>query len=290
MPRHPDPKDRITKVTGADGSEFTVTDTGFVAMAAKVGDRFRVGSTWLSLARGRSASELTAGDLMMSGLHDDMEAAVAHADVLANHWADVGALDRRSDRALATTSGGKPVRTPWGPAQTATAYGEGVTSFDTSGHGGFKLSAKANAQVPAPLRIQGGWYEEDGEWARVAHAFPDLFTSYERGKAARTLRNWSTDEYEAATGQTVPLEESLVKRRRAFEAEHAGSMRVVSATTDRENHPGMVVVTARQGGREGTGDHRRFLVPGDEYAAGENDFVVDEVRHEEMTDAPAPRM
>ncbi len=82
--------------------------------------------------------------------------------------------------------------TPWGPAHTATDYGQGVTFYTTAQHGGFHLSEEALARMAKPLDSLGtfagpGWYEEDADWSLVAVSFPDLFDDYELFCAARIL-------------------------------------------------------------------------------------------------------
>lgn len=210
--------------------------------------------------------------------------ARAKAEVLALHRQQKDALDRRSVRLTGQ------VHTPWGWSQGAESYGEGILFHHTAGHGGFKLDRKANAAMPAPLRLKGGWYEEDCEWARVAIAFPDRFTDYEREQALRTMKEWAPDDLEAFTGEEVPLAESGTKRRRAFEAENRDKFVVVSAESSDE-HPGMLKTTATLGGSyDRNAERRRFLVPKDEYQKREPfGFVIDEAKHEEMIDrTPSP--
>src|SRR3546814_17537571 len=68
-------------------------------------------------------------------------------------------------------------------------YANGVVFHSTASHGGIKLDRARNMAMPGVLRVAGGWYEEDCEWAKVAIGFPDLFTDYERCHADRTLRD-----------------------------------------------------------------------------------------------------
>jgi hypothetical protein len=53
------------------------------------------------------------------------------------------------------------VETPWGRAETARSQGEGVVFYATPSHGGFRLDARRNAQIPERWRNESGWYEED---------------------------------------------------------------------------------------------------------------------------------
>jgi hypothetical protein len=81
-----------------------------------------------------------------------------------------------------------PTSTPWGIAQTSTAYGRGVIEYKTARHGGFHVSPALNRTMPDHLRIEDGWYEEDADWARVALAFPDRFNAHDLEAARRSLR------------------------------------------------------------------------------------------------------
>lgn len=215
--------------------------------------------------------------------------AMAGAALHARHPRECLALGRRR-----VPLDGQTVRTPWGPSQSLVIYGEGVVRHSAAGHGGFKLSRARNAAVPEPLRIRGGWYEQDSDWARVAVAFPELFTAYERGCAERQLKDYAPDAWEALTGETLRLEESYVKRRRAFAQAIRDRLVVVSAARS-EARPGMVEAIATPGGRRDLplGRARVFLIPAGDYAArGHFGFVIDEDRHEELAPAapgPGPR-
>ena len=58
---------------------------------------------------------------------------------------------------------------PWGPIQTVTTLGPDVVSVTTASHGGLRVSLTALARMPEPIRAttysQGGWFEEDCDWA-----------------------------------------------------------------------------------------------------------------------------
>ncbi len=58
---------------------------------------------------------------------------------------------------------------PWGPIQSVTALGTEALIITTASHGGLCISPDALQRVPAPLRrtaySQGGWFEEDCDWA-----------------------------------------------------------------------------------------------------------------------------
>lgn len=95
-----------------------------------------------------------------------------------------------------------PMNTPWGPAQDVEPIAPGIDFISTASHGGFKLDAERNAEVPDYLRAasfnsQGerGWYEEDCDAAIVAVVFgeryPESFNSVEA--AQEKLRYWKPE-------------------------------------------------------------------------------------------------
>lgn len=84
--------------------------------------------------------------------------------------------------------------TPWGAADTVTNVAPGIDCVTTPSHGGYRLSAEMNAQVPQAWRDASfgklgltGWYEEDCDWCMVAMAFPEHFPEDARVAAARTF-------------------------------------------------------------------------------------------------------
>ena len=58
---------------------------------------------------------------------------------------------------------------PWGPIQTVTPLGPEVVAVTTASHGGLRVSLTALARLPELIRetrySQGGWFEEDCDWA-----------------------------------------------------------------------------------------------------------------------------
>lgn len=171
------------------------------------------------------------------------------------------------------------VSTPWGVSQGVTIYADGVESHSTSGHGGFRLSAERNRRVHPMLRAKRGWYEEDAAWAIVAITFPELFTSFERRCAERTIKDYWPEAFEATFGVTLQPGESYERDRRAFQKAHASDWVVISAIMS--NHEqGVVECIATSGGEHGPHTEvRRFLVPSCEYKIGRFGFVIDPVRH-----------
>jgi hypothetical protein len=195
-------------------------------------------------------------------------------------------------------TGRPPVKTPWGPAQSGVLYAEGVASFETSDHGGFKLLPAQNKKVPKPFRNRAGWYEEDGDANIVVHAFPELFTTRDRRLADEYLRDRRPHEYMAATGVTLTTETSHKLAEEKFFKDHENDWVVVSAISSEEDR-GSVIATATIGGIRGgvrdgeafTSEQREFLVPKVEYERrGRTGFVIDLARHPEINPAPAPVM
>ncbi len=81
---------------------------------------------------------------------------------------------------------------PWGPIQTVTPLGPDVVAVTTASHGGLRLSPTALARLPEPIRetrySQGGWFEEDCDWALPYLALGlDAF----EGDAARGAEVWA---------------------------------------------------------------------------------------------------
>jgi hypothetical protein len=181
-----------------------------------------------------------------------------------------------------------PKTTPWGPPQHWTNIAEGIDCVSTAGHGGIKLSRQRQAKMPAALKLEGGWYEEDVEYNRVVVVFPECFKTEQVAGAHAVLKDWCPDEYAAWSGQPVAIEDSHVLRERIFREKHKNDYMVMSAWGDwKEGVPkGMVGVFAGRGGR--TEDHRfpgdckYFLVPAEEYQTRKGDFVIDLTRHKEI--------
>ncbi len=170
---------------------------------------------------------------------------------------------------------------PWGGIDSATQYQEGVVSVGTPGHGGFKLDAASNKQVPAIFRNRGGWYEEDSEWAKVAVGHPALFTDRERAFADKSLKNSYPDEYEAHYGVVLQPGESRNKDERLFHAAHTHDWIAIAAINS-DNEPGMVEVIATVGGVRGGDEEKTFMVPSPEYRnRSPFGFVIDPSRHHE---------
>lgn len=181
-------------------------------------------------------------------------------------------------------------RTPWGKPDHVKEYAEGIVFYGTPSHGGFKLGRERNAMVPDYMRREGGWYEEDCEWAIVAMVHPIAFKDDPKAleEARRSLRSWFPDEYERFFGVELKPGESFKRDERDFYRDHAADWLTLAAWGDwHERVPaGMVGVVASIGGDRTTGReaHRYFLVPKDEYETGHRfSFIVDPARHQEVS-------
>ena len=260
--------------TTADGHlAARIADIAYIAIPATQG--FRLASGW---RLSRPIDEWSEADVCGSeGVVADEAAFRVHIEDVATHLTQRNALGRKEVHMR--------VSTPWGMSQGATVYVDGIVCHSTASHGGFKLDRARNAAMPRALRIDGGWYEEDGEWAKVALGYPDLFTDREKASADRTLRDWYADAWEAVHGRALLPQESFQRDRERFEREHTADWVVISAIRS-EWHPGYVETVATLGGLRLDGvRQRRFLVPDDEYTAGRHGFVIDLERHRVISKA-----
>lgn len=170
--------------------------------------------------------------------------------------------------------------TSWGWPDHAKHYGEGIIFYSAPSHGGFHLDAARNEVMPDCLRNADGFYEQDEQWAKVATAFPDLFTDYERGLAEKSVRNWQPDAWEIIYGRKLDPSESFMREREQFHIDHANDWIVISSLAS-EDDPDQVNCVATLGGRRDTSQARAFLVPSEEYTYRRHGFVIDEARHPE---------
>ncbi len=179
-------------------------------------------------------------------------------------------------------------RTPWGTVEYLTEVAPGIASVSTPGHGGVKLSAARNKLVHPAWRAEGGWYEEDCEWAFVAITFPDAYKPEVVERAHRSARDYFPDQYETVTGQTIEPGESYQRDRDLFDEAHRDDHVSVAAsgfTDDAGN--AMVRVTAQIGGRS---KHAKpaskctwIVTKADYDTRAENPggvFIIDPDRHE----------
>ncbi len=88
---------------------------------------------------------------------------------------------------------------PWDTIQHIEAIEEdgSILSITTAGHGGLWVSKEKQAQMPAILRpnLDGHWYEEDCEWAKVHVAFPNLEGGKRYEFALVALYQWNHPIY-----------------------------------------------------------------------------------------------
>lgn len=70
------------------------------------------------------------------------------------------------------------VSTPWGRSQGGNCFMPGVTFYSTAGHGGLKVFQKLNREIPAALRHDDGWYEEDCDFAIPFYFLFDAISSH----------------------------------------------------------------------------------------------------------------
>ena len=171
---------------------------------------------------------------------------------------------------------------PWGRVNHLQQITEGIAWVSTPSHGGIKLSAEVNRQMPAAFKVAGGWYEEDCEASKVIAVFPDHFDPKDVDAAIRGLKNWYPVEYELWSGNKVALEESLVLREERFLEVNFDKFLVCAAWGDwlKDVPKGMVGVCARL--NNSTGTEKYFLVPAEEYAGRQHQFVIDTDRHQEI--------
>jgi hypothetical protein len=257
--------------TTSDGLMAARVD-GLAYIAIPLKDGFSIVSGW---KLNRPIGEWSRSDVYCA------EGAVADEVSFHAYMADI-ALHVRQRNALGRVDTILRVSTPWGMSQSATIYAEGIVFHSTAGHGGFKLNRARNAAMPSALRLSGGWYEEDAEWALVATGFPGLYTYREQAIADRTLRDWFPDAWEAVNGRELSAAESFTRDRQHFVRQHAEDWVVISAVRS-SDHPGMVEAVATIGGNRTCRDARHFLVPVDQYSTGRHGFVVDPKIHDQVS-------
>ena len=103
--------------------------------------------------------------------------------------------------------------TLWGKAQCVAELAPGAWLVSTASHGGIKLDRKRNAAVPRGARQEGGWYEEDCQWAIAAYVHEDVGDAMlSRARAADpakydgttyltdTIKAWESPNVVAALG------------------------------------------------------------------------------------------
>ena len=111
-------------------------------------------------------------------------------------------------------------RSPWGQIDNQYLIAEGILSVSTPSHGGLKLSADRQKQMPDFMRSDDGWYEEDCEWAKVFVVFQaDILTYGEEyavkailsGQHIQCLKNWYPDAFEKFYDTVLTPGESYIR-------------------------------------------------------------------------------
>jgi hypothetical protein len=92
----------------------------------------------------------------------------------------------------------QPRNTPWGRPNSVRVIAEGIVFYETPSHGGFWLSPERVTTMPPALRdfvpfAGANWYEEDCDWAIVALAFPQFFSTDQQQQAARSIQRWKPE-------------------------------------------------------------------------------------------------
>lgn len=86
-------------------------------------------------------------------------------------------------------------RSPWGEIQHCVELAPGAWLVSTSSHGGVKLDAERNREIPSIARRRGGWYEEDCD-----AAIPGFVLNLGKSDFAACLRRWQSPELLATLG------------------------------------------------------------------------------------------
>lgn len=178
-----------------------------------------------------------------------------------------------------------PISTPWGPSQGKYPHCRGINYYSTAQHGGFKVSAKKNEQIPEYMRNENGWYECDCEWAIVAVCFPTAFNEGMRKDAPRALGDSFPELYERHFGIELKPGESHVKDQQQWDQDNKSKM-VVTTAFGSWHHAvpdGFVGVVAY---RKSDRFSRNYLVPEKEYEGRSRfGFSFDPGDYQEMEEA-----
>ncbi len=178
---------------------------------------------------------------------------------------------------------------PWGKVDQIKEITKGIIQVSTPGHGGYKVYAKLNNQIPDYMRNADGWYEEDTEVAIVQIVFPQFFHPEFLNGAKLCVANWYPDAYEKFYRITLNPGESHVKDERDFEKKNENNWVVICAwggeDIPKKIPENMVGCIATKGGKRGnhiqTPEEKNFLVPSEEYEIRNHyGFVIDESKHQ----------
>lgn len=138
--------------------------------------------------------------------------------------------------------------TPWGWAreEDRVIIAEGIERYTTPSHGGYFLSHGRLKKVHPGWGHEGGWFEEDIEWAIVVLTFPEHFDERKVKEAHMLAKEWLPDQYMAVFGVRVKPEESHILIKRALRQGHEHDWEVKSrfgawAENVPEGHIGLVL-------------------------------------------------
>ncbi len=105
--------------------------------------------------------------------------------------------------------------TPWGSSQQVIKVAIGIRDYSTASHGGFHLSPSKNSKIPAYMRNNDGWYEEDCAWCIPAMIFQTEFMSYLEcdniERIVQTFKEWYPQMFEQFFNTTLSRGESYMK-------------------------------------------------------------------------------
>jgi len=85
------------------------------------------------------------------------------------------------------------MQTPWGQSDSKEILADGIVSYSTPSHGGIRLSAERQAQIPAGVKNFLNtleWWEEDCDWVVPYILFKDDIQA--QGTAYKFIENLGT--------------------------------------------------------------------------------------------------
>ena len=250
--------------------------------------------------QGRIVTQHGITELLIQDQHTGEWASHGSFDTPGQARTELVKFDQAQDGSLVYGSVGPIKRTPWGEPQHVEETAPGIVQVSTAGHGGIKLSPERNRLIPPALRNPSGWYEEDAESHIVAMVHPEGFIYNRQGdmdevraSAVASVKDWFPDKYEKATGETIPVSESYMKRKAAEQADKASfraAHRDEFVGTQRTNtHARWLPAThaVAWATKDATGEERAFLVPCTEAVKDGSyvdNLVIDPNRHIDVTD------
>lgn len=169
-------------------------------------------------------------------------------------------------------------KTPWGISDSSEFIRDGIMFFATPGHGGFRCETKLYRERCQEKKIpykpasdydtrRYTWFEEDGEWAYLAIAFPEHFSEDNLKIADRSIRNYDPDYWEKWQKCELLPGESRVKDERRFMEEHKNDFMVISASYLPGTRCASIVMATEGGRKDGKAAEKMFLVQSEREAA-----------------------